>query len=158
MVNKWVLAAAGAIVLAAATSPASAGSWLQQYGKVGDCLDGWGSSWAEWAVPVTGGAVCTREVDDPSQPVPAAAAPVTAYAWVRLGTVTLIPLQNGAGSLPLNLCATNPSGLYTGSPLGIRTDNPSVTVTWYPDTRFYVLRNTANATVVAVVEVQCQVR
>jgi len=109
----------------------------------------------------TGGPVCTREVDDPSQPVPAAAEPAAPsgpqYAWVRLGTVTLIPGQNGAGSLPLNGCATNPSGLYTGSPLNMRADNPDVTVTWYPDTRFYVLRNPTANTITTVVEVECEV-
>ena len=124
----------------------------------------WTESWAEWANNGEGGAVCIREVDDPSQPAPAPAenaAPTPSgpqYAWVRLGTVTLIPGQNGAGSLPVNGCATNPSGLYTGSPLDIRASDPSVVVTWYPDTLFYVLRNPTTNTITSVVEVSCQLR
>ena len=158
----WILGgftAALALILVAAAVPAYAGTWLQQYGKQGDCAEGWGESWAWWPNSGTGGPVCTREVDDPSQPAPAETAAPSGpqYAWVRLGTVTLITRQNGAGSLPLNLCATHPNGLYTGSPLGIRTDSPDVTVTWYPDTRFYVLRNPTANTITAVVEVECEV-
>ena len=138
---------------------AQAGVWLQQYGKAEGvaCEEGWGESWAMWPNDGTGGFVCTREVDDPSQPVEVAAPSGPQYAWVRLGTVTLITRQNGAGSLPLNGCATNPSGLYTGSPLNMRVDNPDVTVTWDSATRFYILRNPTANTITAVVEVECEV-
>jgi hypothetical protein len=38
---------------------------VQAYGRFGadaTCDDGWNASWQEWAVPVTGGWVCTRSV------------------------------------------------------------------------------------------------
>lgn len=39
-------------------------NWLQAYGRFsGDtCQDGWSPSWQEWAIDVTGGLVCTRNV------------------------------------------------------------------------------------------------
>ncbi len=39
-------------------------AWVQAYGRSAgdDCLKGWGPSWQAWAVPVTGGWVCTRNV------------------------------------------------------------------------------------------------
>lgn len=40
-------------------------AWQQAYGRASqdaDCADGWNPSWQEWALPVTGGWVCTRTV------------------------------------------------------------------------------------------------
>jgi hypothetical protein len=38
--------------------------WWQSIGKLAgtECPSGWSSSWAQWAVPVTGGGVCNRVV------------------------------------------------------------------------------------------------
>lgn len=39
--------------------------WIQAYGifrQFEPCLDGWTNSWHEWAVPITGGWVCTRTI------------------------------------------------------------------------------------------------
>lgn len=40
-------------------------AWVQAYGRESvdsPCLNGWDASWQEWAVPVTGGWVCTRSI------------------------------------------------------------------------------------------------
>jgi hypothetical protein len=50
---------------AIAVAPVSPPPWLQAYGrstKDAGCDIGWGPSWQMWAVPVTGGWVCTRTV------------------------------------------------------------------------------------------------
>ena len=38
--------------------------WLQSYARLqgAECAQGWNPSWAEWAVPVSGGSVCNRGV------------------------------------------------------------------------------------------------
>ncbi len=46
-------------------SAAAVPDWVQSYGRFGadaTCEDGWSGSWQEWAVDVTGGWVCTRNV------------------------------------------------------------------------------------------------
>jgi hypothetical protein len=40
-------------------------AWVQAYGRASSdatCLGGWSPSWQGWAVPVTGGWVCTRSI------------------------------------------------------------------------------------------------
>jgi hypothetical protein len=49
----------------AASSAPPIPEWVQAYGRHGAdaaCVDGWGTSWQSWAVPVTGGWVCTRSI------------------------------------------------------------------------------------------------
>jgi hypothetical protein len=103
IVRKTAIAVAAVAMTVAAATPAHAGVWLQQYGKTGKCSEGWGVSWAEWAVPVTGGAVCTRELDDPSVPVAMAETPppppAPAWAWEYRHTFTLAPGAVTGGSL-----------------------------------------------------------
>ena len=48
-----------------ASSAAAIPAWVQAYGiflQDDACLTGWTNSWQEWAVPVTGGWVCTRSI------------------------------------------------------------------------------------------------
>jgi hypothetical protein len=107
---KKLAAATGALALAlaAAAPEAHAGIWLQQSGRLeGDsCLDGWSSSWAEWPNGGTGGFVCSRELDDPSVPVPIASStpapapgPAPGPAWVVLFRPTLQPGELVGGSI-----------------------------------------------------------
>ena len=44
--------------------PPGPAPWFQSYGRASDatCRPGWHASWAEWAVPSTGGWVCNRTV------------------------------------------------------------------------------------------------
>lgn len=146
---------------------AQAGVWLQQYGKAEGvaCDEGWSESWAEWPNGGTGGFVCTREVDDPSQPVPAAAEPAapapTTYVWVYGGSFTL-PANYGPGSnrLALNICSAHTSGLYTGNPRAMRVNQPTsvVAFSYNPSTRVYTLQNLTASTVVAGTELECALR
>lgn len=49
----------------AASSTPSIPEWVQAYGRRSadaTCESGWGASWQPWAVPVTGGWVCTRSI------------------------------------------------------------------------------------------------
>lgn len=111
-----------ATVLLVAAVPSYAGTWLQQYGKKGECAEGWGTSWAEWF----NGPVCTREVDDPSQPVAAAPTPTpTLPPWpsgrwlqyVGNARVQSNPPGTGYGifSSPFNACLWHDARV-TGSP------------------------------------------
>jgi hypothetical protein len=57
----------GAVTVTGTCGPASpvVPAWLQAYGRGGEaaaCATGWSPSWQQWAVPVTGGWVCTRSV------------------------------------------------------------------------------------------------
>jgi hypothetical protein len=46
-------------------APAPIPDWLQAYGifrQLDPCREGWSNSWHEWALPITGGWVCTRTI------------------------------------------------------------------------------------------------
>ena len=67
-VSIRVVVTGGVAALTTACSPAPgpvpAPAWVQAYGRgeAAPCDAGWNASWQEWAVPVTGGWVCTRSV------------------------------------------------------------------------------------------------
>lgn len=47
------------------SAPAPIPAWVQAVGRPGasaGCEPGWGPSWQQWAVPITGGWVCTRSI------------------------------------------------------------------------------------------------
>ena len=53
------------VVLTGTSDSSPIPAWLQSYGRAGSgaaCEAGWAPSWQEWAVPVTGGWVCTRSI------------------------------------------------------------------------------------------------
>ena len=139
---------------------AQAGVWLQQHGKAEGvaCEEGWGPSWAEWPNDGTGGFVCTREVDDPSQPAAAPSGPQ--FAWVDGGSFTL-PANYGPGSnrLAVNICNNHVGGLYTGNPRAMRVNQPTsvVAFSYNPSTRLYTLQNLTASVVVAGAELECEV-
>lgn len=138
----WVLGGFIAVllfILIAAAVPAYAGSWLQQVGRQQseECAEGWGASWAAWAEPVTGGWVCSREVDDPSQPVAQQRTPPgpppAPQGWTTAGSGYL---AGGAYSpnLPIGqgLCTWNNTRLYPTSDPSVFIDYeniPNQTVT-----------------------------
>lgn len=141
-----------AAVLLVAAVPSYAGTWLQQYGKTTDtCEEGWGTSWAEWF----NGPVCTREVDDPSQPVAAAPDPTpTGPPWpsgreflYAGGSIVNGVLSGGSGytyvSTPFNICTTWQAARVTSA-------NGLVVPYFFVDNAYVQVYNPGNQTTVSI--------
>lgn len=145
--------AALAVALVAAAIPAYAGTWLQQYGKQGECAEGWGTSWAYWY----NGPVCTREVDDPSQPVAAptpTGPPSLSGQWLLYAGGFLVNQYSPGGSTGYTYIST-PFAVCQWSNARIYPAQADVDVYALNPNAWVLIRNLSTGPRTINVQVQC---